>query len=136
MRKVYTCARGLLNALITNKLKSPASGMKSWTKACPRKSQKHQQIWHFVNKFSSLTHLIATLFTNHWQKTGKIFIRRDDFKGEFTCITIFVIFLLSGWLRAHKVIEKSCKIDLQSRFIFVAITTKISNEPMFLASSS
>ena len=39
----------------------------------------------------------------------------------------FVIFLLSGWLTAHKVLTKSRKIVLASKFAFEVITTKLSH---------
>ena len=36
--------------------------------------------------------------------------------------------MLSGCLTAHKVITKSCKIGLASKFTFEVITTKLSNQ--------
>ena len=62
------------------------------------------------------------------KKTRVIFIElfsRHEFKCKVTCRTIFVIFLLSGWLTTHKLITESCNIgQLALTFIFEVITTK------------
>ena len=94
-----------------------------------RKGFKHSSLAYTPN-----CHIIYQSLVKNSNDFHEI-VFKMDFKHKLTCKTIFAIFLLSGWLTAHKAITKICKIGLASKFTF-EILTILRNEHEFLTSGS